>query len=332
MTRESGIMNPTRYRPSSACRNLLVAGVAALGWAALAGIPASATTQHIPLADLVPSVGALRMQVNGTSTIRVTISNQGGAYARRPWVRMYLHGAVQGRKWGELLSATGATCTQDGRRIDCRLHRNLDGGTSRVIALNMRIDDVRPSDRHELHVHADCGPNASHHNGGEIPESNESNNILVRRATIHRPPDLEPIYMNSSFQNEVGMYVYKLRDTTLTFGVTQRERFVSASNVKVTVATPNIDIKTLSFRVVDSSERNLGSRGFVCSPSNSAPQIVCRNGTLNWQDTLHISAVARAKLLAPTVLSPVIVTVDPDQQIEEWNETNNIKTYNIKIQ
>jgi hypothetical protein len=46
-------MNPTRYRPSSASRNLLVAGVAALGWAALAGVPASATTYQMSASESV---------------------------------------------------------------------------------------------------------------------------------------------------------------------------------------------------------------------------------------------------------------------------------------
>lgn len=137
--------------------------------------------------------------------------------------------------------------------------------------------------------------------------------------------------MSSSYQNEVAKYVHKFRDTTLTFWVTQRERFVSAGNVKVTVATLNIDVKSVSVRVSSSSGSNLGSRGFSCSRSNSSPQIVCQNGTLNWRDSLTISAVVRAGLMAPTVLSPVIVSVDPDRRIEEWNETNNIKTYNVKI-
>lgn len=340
-------MDPTRYRPSSARARLPyprlslflpgipqlvhLPGCLLLIWAALAGVPASAATYQQPLADLVPSVGAMRMQVNGTSTISVTISNQGRADASRPSVRMYMKDAWHGGKWGELLSATGALCTQDDRMIDCRFRRNHNGGTSRVISLTMRIDNIAPSDRHELHVHADCGPTASHHNGGAIRESSESNNILVRKVTIHRPPDLEPSYMSSSFHNEVGDYVYKLRDTTLTFRVEQRERFVSASNVKVTVATPNIDVKSVSVHVTDSSGRNRGSRGFACSRSNSSPHITCQNGTLNSQDSLVISAVVRAGLMAPAALSPVIVTVDPDRRITEWNETNNMKTYNVKI-
>jgi hypothetical protein len=301
-----------------------------IGWIIPTAVPA--ITQQVPPADLVPSLTAPAMLVNAPTTLRVTLSNQGSAFARTPWVRFYMSRDSSEIKWATLVGATNAACTQQDRKIDCQLNGNLNGGSAQQIALNMRVDDVAPSNRYQLHIHADCGPPATHHNGGAIRESNEANNLIAPRVTIHRPPDLHPVFMSSSYRNETAEYVYKNSDTTLTFVVEQRENYVSTRNVNVRISTPNLDVKRVSATVRDAASRDIGSQGFICTWSNKTRSVSCLNGALGPRARVSIQAVVRGTLFAPSGNSPVIVSADPERRINEWSETNNTATYVVRIQ